>query len=290
MGRAGGLSVLIIAVASSVPGHGASNPTIPVKLQRQVLSTAADAGGRQEWLVSANVASWVPSETAVVVVDMWDTHWCKSDVTRIQQIAVPMNATLAAARELGIHVIFAPSDVTSYYAATAVRHRTLALPNATLPPTRPKYNHTPPAFPLGTATDGSCDDGHSKPGSPWTHQLDALLIDERVDYLIAADLPGNPTAGTQELFNIIHHESVQNVVYMGVHENMCVMGRPFAIEQVASWGWPPERIGVIRELVDVSYNPSDPPYVSHAEGLALHTACEPPSPPPPPPTHAHTRP
>ena len=189
-----------------------------------------------------------------------------------------MNATLAAARELGIHVIFAPSDVTSYYAATAVRHRTLALPNATLPPTRPKYNHTPPAFPLGTATDGSCDDGHSKPGSPWTHQLDALLIDERVDYLIAADLPGNPTAGTQELFNIIHHESVKNVVYMGVHENMCVMGRPFAIEQVASWGWPPERIGVIRELVDVSYNPSDPPYVSHAEGLALHTACEPPLP------------
>jgi hypothetical protein len=46
---------------------------------------------------------------------MWNDHWCKSDVTRIREIATPMNNTLTAARQLGIHVIFAPSDVTSWY-------------------------------------------------------------------------------------------------------------------------------------------------------------------------------
>jgi hypothetical protein len=54
---------------------------------------------------------------------MWNDHWCKSDVTRIREIAAPMNDTLTAARTLGIHVIFAPSDVTGYYSNSAVRHR-----------------------------------------------------------------------------------------------------------------------------------------------------------------------
>ena len=50
------------------------------------------------------------------------------------------------------------------------------------------------------------------------------------------------------------------------------MGRPWAIEKVRSLGWPRDNVAVVRELVDVMYTPKDPPYVSHAEGLALHTA------------------
>jgi hypothetical protein len=103
------------------------------------------------------------------------------------------------------------------------------------------------------------------------HQIDALYIDQSRDFLIAADLPGNSNAGEKELYNIVRKEAIQNLIYVGVHENMCIMGRPFAIEQVASWGWPAARMAVMRELVDVSYNPSDSPYVSHATGLSLHT-------------------
>ena len=60
-------------------------------------------------------------------------------------------------------------------------------------------------------------------------------------------------------------------MYAGVHENMCIMGRSFAIETVRSWGWPKMRVAVARELVDVMYTPADSPYVSHADGLAIHT-------------------
>ena len=42
------------------------------------------------------------------------------------------------------------------------------------------------------------------------------------DYLIAADLPGNPMAGSQEIYNIISKEGLKNLLYMGVHENMCI--------------------------------------------------------------------
>ena len=132
----------------------ASTAAIPITVRRQYMSTV----GRQEWIVNNTVAKWEGERTAIIVVDMWDAHWCKSDVTRIREIAVPMNHMLGAARTLGLHVVFAPSDVTSYYDGTPVRRRTLALPNVTLPPRKPKYAKSP-AFPLGTATDGSCDDG-----------------------------------------------------------------------------------------------------------------------------------
>ena len=52
----------------------------------------------------------------------------------------------------------------------------------------------------------------------------------------------------------------------------CILDRPFAIRELLERGWPRDRISVVRELVDVMYTPKDSPYVSHAEGLALHTA------------------
>ena len=58
-------------------------------------------------------------------------------------------------------------------------------------------------------------------------------------------------AGSFELNNIIKKEGIKNLLYMGVHENMCIMARPFAIEHLIGWGWPKERIAVVRELVDV---------------------------------------
>ena len=108
-------------------------------------------------------------------------------------------------------------------------------------------------------------------GSPWSRQIATLTIDSGRDYLIAADLPGDPTAGTKELNNIVAKEGLRHLIYMGVHENMCILARPFALEVVAGWGWNMADVAVMRELVDVMYTPKDPPYVPHADGLRLHT-------------------
>lgn len=243
-------------------------PTLADAMPFTVRDQYMSAVGRQEWMINNTRVDWDPKETAIVIVDMWDVHWCHSATTRVGEIAVPMNQTLAAARDAGIHIVFAPSDVTSFYATSAARKRTLSLPNATLPPSTTIKN---PGFPLGTSTDGGCDEP-AKSGSPWTRQVATLSIDESIDYLIAADLPGNPMAGSQELYNIISKEGLKNLLYMGVHENMCIMERPFAIEHLRGWGWDKHNVAVVRELVDVMYTPKDSPYVSHAEGLAIHTA------------------
>jgi hypothetical protein len=53
---------------------------------------------------------------------------------------------------------------------------------------------------------------------------------------------------------------------MGVHTNMCVLNRPFAIKQLVRWGVP---VALVRDLTDAMYNPARAPYVSHAAGTEL---------------------
>jgi len=238
---------------------GAAAKNISLTLRNQHMSKV----GRQEWIAQSTAAQWVGEETAIIVVDMWNQHWCQSATTRVGGLAIPMNQTITAARALGIQIIFAPSDVTGYYAGTPERKNVLELPNVTVPTGTPV--NIPPR-PLNTSTNGGCD-VDSPQGSPWTRQIDTLTITDE-DFLITAE----EGASEQELINVLTAKKIKNLIYMGVHENMCIVDRPFALDKIVSWGWGPSNCAVMRELVDVMYTPKDSPYVSHAEGVELQTA------------------
>ncbi|MFH1921122.1 MAG: hypothetical protein ABIP48_14735 [Planctomycetota bacterium] len=53
---------------------------------------------------------------------------------------------------------------------------------------------------------------------------------------------------------------------MGVHTNMCVLGRPFGIRAMARLG---RNVVLVRDLTDAMYDPRQPPHVSHARGTEL---------------------
>ena len=53
---------------------------------------------------------------------------------------------------------------------------------------------------------------------------------------------------------------------MGVHTNMCVLGRSFAIRQMTRWG---VNCILVRDLTDTMYNPRMKPYVPHEKGTEL---------------------
>lgn len=237
---------------------GASASNIALTLRNQHLSPI----GRQEWIVNNTVVTWKGEETGIVVVDMWNQHWCSSATTRVGGLAIPMNQTLAAARALGVHIIFAPSDCAGYYKGSPAREYVRSLPNVSVPVGKPIQV---PDMPLDTSTNQGCD-VNSPPGRVWTHQIDLLTITEK-DALITAE----EGASEQELINVISDRKIKNLLYMGVHENMCIVNRPFAIEKVVSWGWGPTSCAVVRDLVDVMYTPKDRPYVSHEQGVELQT-------------------
>ena len=69
-----------------------------------------------------------------------------------------------------------------------------------------------------------------------------------------------------EVYNFCVQEGIKNVAVMGVHTNMCVLGRPFGIRNLVKLGF---NVVLVRDLTDAMYDPRQPPYVSHARGTEL---------------------
>ena len=74
------------------------------------------------------------------------------------------------------------------------------------------------------------------------------------------------TDSGREVYNLFHALGIKNMIIMGVHTNMCVLGRSFGIRQMTRWGI---QCILVRDLTDAMYNPKMPPYVSHDEGTKL---------------------
>jgi nicotinamidase-related amidase len=106
-------------------------------------------------------------------------------------------------------------------------------------------------------SDGGCDCWPTcKNYEAWSRQHPALDV---------AQEDGVSDSGV-EVFNYFHQQGIKNVVLMGVHTNMCVLGRSFGIRQLTKLGF---NVALARDLTDTMYNPRSRPYVSHARGTEL---------------------
>ncbi|MBY0395726.1 MAG: hypothetical protein K2X91_04545, partial [Thermoleophilia bacterium] len=76
---------------------------------------------------------WKASETAIVVIDMWDDIYCKASARRLGVLAPRVNAVLSDARDRGILVIHAPSGTMDLYAGSPQRLRLQRSPKSNPP-------------------------------------------------------------------------------------------------------------------------------------------------------------
>jgi nicotinamidase-related amidase len=216
----------------------------------------ADARGYQIWRVDEREITLNPSETALVLCDVWDRHWCRGAEERLAELLPRMNDVVRSAREKGVLIVHAPSDTMGFYADSPARQRVLAVP-AVEPPA--DLAREDPPQPIDAA-DGGCDTDRNLGGvdeNTWTRQHPAILIDHDRD-VISDD--------GRELFNLYAQRGIRNVIILGVHTNMCILNRSFAIKQMVKWGF---TVALVRDLTDSMYNPARPPYVSHDEGTRL---------------------
>ena len=202
---------------------------------------------------------WDAAESAIVICDMWDDHHCNSSVSRLEAMIPEMNRVVRSARELGVAIIHAPSGTMDFYAGTPQRERMQAAPHAEPPVPIAKWCHLDPASEgaLPIHDDDPCDDEFpSESKRVWNRQHPDLAI---------ADEDGISDDG-QEIFSYFAQNGIANVVLMGVHTNICVLGRPFGIRQQVRLG---KNVVLARDLTDAMYDPRDPPYVSHERGTEL---------------------
>jgi nicotinamidase-related amidase len=236
-------------VTSPVPAS--EDKTLNLILRSRIAS--AQTNGPVE--VVETRADWRPAESAIIVCDVWDHHWCKGAEQRLAPLLPRMNALLKEARRRGVLIIHAPSDTMKFYDQTP--QRALAK-NA--PPVKPPQNlkRPDPALPIDDS-DGGCDCAvpcrNGKP-YPWTREHPAIEIG-----------PADPiTDKGPEVYNLLRQHGIRHVMILGVHANMCILNRSFAIKQLVRWGFD---TALVRDLTDTMYNSRKAPFVPHEKGTDL---------------------
>jgi nicotinamidase-related amidase len=236
-------------------------------LQLHLRSRTKSPHGTQATVIERQV-DWDPKKTAVIICDMWDDHWCKSAARRVGEMARPLNEVVKAARARGVFIIHAPSTCTGFYDGTQQRKLAkIARFSPTPVPletaerwgtawcwTDPKHEAVLPIDDSDMGCD--CQPAKCPIRSPWTRQISSIDIAE-------ADAISD---NGQETWNLLAERGIDNIILCGVHLNMCVLGRPFAIRQSVKLG---KNVALIRDLTDTMYNPERPPGVSHFEGTDL---------------------
>jgi nicotinamidase-related amidase/type 1 glutamine amidotransferase len=224
------------------------------------------------YAVHDKVEQWMPDETAIIVCDMWDAHHCLNAVRRVEEMAPRMNQVLETARRRGVLIVHAPSSCMEPYRDHPARQRAQAAPTAAnLPKDIAQWCNRIPEedqgkYPIDQSDGGEDDDPvehaqwHERlagmgrnPRSPWKAQYDALTIHDQ-DAISDSGV---------EIWNLLEERRIRHVILLGVHTNMCVLGRPFGLRQMAKNG---KDVVLMRDMTDTMYNPERAPYVTHFVG------------------------
>lgn len=234
-----------------------NRPAVPGNLRLRVRERKEEAGKVR---VVEREVEWKASATAIIICDMWDDHYCKSAAQRVGVMAPEMNRVISKAREHGVMIIHAPSGTVEVYKDTPQRRRMVQAKPAKSPIPLESWCHLDPKreppLPVDTSKC-SCDDPVVGPAVRKYNRQHAGLD------IIGHD--GISDSGA-EIWNFLVQEGIDNVVIMGVHTNMCVLGRPFGIRQMVRLE---KNVVLARDLTDAMYDPRQPPFVSHARGTEL---------------------
>jgi nicotinamidase-related amidase len=244
--------------------------TSPLVLHTRARVSKATADGSLKVEIVNATKEWDPKKTALIICDMWDNHWCKGAARRVEELAGPMNKVITAARQRGVLIIHAPSTTVDFYKDTVQRKRAQAAPFVKTPAPLSAVERwgtawcypdpkREPDLPIDD-TDMGCDcPTKCEIVPPWTRQIKTIDIAEN-DAI---------TDNGQETFNLLAERGIDNVIIMGVHLNMCVLGRPFAIRQLVAQG---KNVLLVRDMTDTMYCSKMKPFVNHFEGTDLVVA------------------
>ncbi len=244
------------------------------RLQLRSQPATAANSGRVERTIGET--TWSAKQTAVIVCDVWDYHHCLNAVRRLEEFAPRMNDVLVEARKRGATIIHSPSDCMAAYEQHPARKRAVEVPVAKNKPRDVEHwcsripSEEKAQYPVDQSDGGEDDDPveHAawaaklkglgrNPGMPWQRQSDLITIDDKLDFI---------SDRGDEVWNVLEQRGIQNVILVGVHCNMCVLGRPFGLRRMVRNG---KRVALMRDMTDSMYNPQRWPFVDHFTGNDL---------------------
>lgn len=191
-----------------------------------------------------------PNKCAIVVVDMWASHSSWDMAKRSEALIPRMNQVFDIARNLGMQVIFIPSEYSDRFDGTPQREAVKLMPYHKLP-SKLTLNFPSPVSSDNNMEPRGINVPYTAPHSDYAQHPD-LAIREKD---LIADWQYE-----QELYNITQERNITHLLYAGCATNMCVLNRPFGMENMTCYGFP---CIIIRDLTEAltkvsnNYSPDD---------------------------------
>ncbi len=252
-------TVILLWITSGI--HAAAQPDAET-LHINARSRRAVPDSEGYFKVVNSRENWDPAHTAIIVCDMWNQHWCAGATRRVAQMAPRMNVVVKQARQAGVLIVHAPSGVLGPYQEHPAYLRgqeeteTIDLPKGIKQWCQGLDSEDKTLWPIDQS-DGGCDDEPAcKQGSPWRRQIDSISIAD-------SDLISD---SGEVIWRVFSRRDIRNVILMGVHTNMCVIGRPFGLRNMKRAG---KNVVLCRDLTDTMYNSRMKPRVNHFSGTDL---------------------
>lgn len=189
-----------------------------------------------------------PKKIAILAVDVWDYHWCRTWRNRAGSLIPRFNHSFDAARKLGMTLVFSPTSAMRDLHESPQRKATLALPTHDLPPLQNLPDPYPDTLRFGMCECGLGDDCF------YTHNCNNQHPDLRMtedDYIALTK---------QEAYNVFKERGITHIIYTGFAANMCLWGKPTGMKYMRQFGF---RCMVARDLTEAitsyaeeSFNPT----------------------------------
>src|SRR5690242_3810539 len=104
-------------------------------LRLNLRTRAETAPGSGDWREAIQIRELPARETALLLCDVWNDHWCRSAAQRCDALAPRIARTVEAARGQGVQIVHAPSDCMAFYEGAPQRRRLQEVPRVEPPQT-----------------------------------------------------------------------------------------------------------------------------------------------------------
>ncbi len=249
------LSWLLIVIALPALAGAESDPFLHLQFRTRKEVTP----GSERFHEVLTPTKWKANETAIVICDMWNDHYCRNAARRVAEMAPRMNEVLKKARDQGVLIIHSPSGCMDKYEGTPQRKLAQQAPKVETDVPLQGWCHLDDqreaAMPVAIDQPSDDDGVIRKAVRFFDRQIETLEIRE-----------GDAITDSAEAFYLMKQRGIKNIIIMGVHTNMCVLGRPFGIRQMVYQG---QNVVLMRDMTDTMYNPRNAPYVNHCTGNDL---------------------
>jgi nicotinamidase-related amidase len=169
----------------------------------------------------------VAPQPALVICDVWDTHWCATAREQADELAPRIDRLADVVRRVGGAVIHAPAQTEAFYKSD-IQFRRAREAAAPLPARRQRPSIAVPRYPT-CPCDEPCTPPDQSADWPWPWRRQHPAIEIASDDFIACE-------DGEAVFGIIRAKSSDPVAICGLHLDQCVLDRPFGAKALWAAG------------------------------------------------------